>query len=212
MKKTKKILSLIMIMILAMALTGCGKKDTSDQLIGKWELTFDYSAVIEDELGSDYDGFHEEFDLTVCLDFNADGTFAMYVDEESLAPTLQNYLESLAQYATDLTYEEFEGYSKAEVDEMAEEQFGMSIYDYMLEQFVTAVTAEDIAGEMYTSGVYEAKGDEVHMDEYEVQDNIYDVFKVEGNTLTLNPPEGAEVEYTGIEGFDYPYVFTRVAE
>lgn len=213
MKKTKKILSLILLVVLAMSLVGCGKKDTSDQLIGTWELTFDYSAVIESELPSDYDGFHEDFDLTVRLTFNDDGTFEMYADEDALASELQNYLEGLAQFATEVTYEEFDaqGISKAEADEMVQEQYGMSIYEYMLDQF-SSITVEDIASEIYTGGVYEARGDEVHMDEYKVQDNVFDVFTVEGNTLTLNPPAGAEYESTGIEGFDYPYVFTRVAE
>lgn len=213
MKKTKKILSLILLVVLAMSLVGCGKKDTSDQLIGTWELTFDYSAVIESELPSDYDGFHEDFDLTVRLTFNDDATFEMYADEDALASELQNYLEGLAQFATEVTYEEFDaqGISKAEADEMVQEQYGMSIYEYMLDQF-SSITVEDIASEIYTGGVYEARGDEVHMDEYKVQDNVFDVFTVEGNTLTLNPPAGAEYESTGIEGFDYPYVFTRVAE
>lgn len=214
MKKTKKILSLILLMIFAISLVGCGKKDTSDQLIGTWSLTFDYSKALENELGSEFAGFHEDFDLTVCITFNDDGTFAMYVDEEALAPALQNYLESLADFTAEETYAEFEatGMSRAEVDETAQQQFGMSIYDYMLDQLTSTITVEDVAGEIYTSGVFEAKGDELHMDEYAVQDNIYDIFTVQGDTLTLNPPEGAEVESTGIEGFDYPYVFTRVAE
>lgn len=214
MKKTKKILSLILLVVLAMSLVGCGKKDTSDQLIGTWALTFDYSAVIESELTSDFAGFHEDFDLTVCLTFNNDGTFAMYIDEDALVPELQNYLEGMAQFDTDTAYEEYEaqGYTRAEVDESFQEQYGMSPYDYALDYYTSMITVEQITSSFYTSGVYEARGDEVHMDEREVQDNVFDVFTVEGNTLTLNPPPGAEDESSGIEGFDYPYVFTRVAE
>ena len=214
MKKTKKILSLILLVVLAMSLVGCGKKDTSDQLIGTWELTFDYSAVVESELPSDYSGFHEDFDLTIRMTFNEDGTFSMYVDEDALAPELQNYLESMAQYDTDTAYEEYEaqGITRADVDELFQNQYGMSPYEYALDYYQNSVTVEDIASDFYTSGVFEAKGDEVHMDEYKVQDNVFDVFTVEGNTLTLNPPAGAEYESTGIEGFDYPYVFTRAAQ
>ena len=214
MKKTKKLLSLILLVVLAMSLVGCGKKDTSDQLIGTWKLTFDYSAVLEADMSSDFNGFHENFDLTICLTFNDDGTFAMYVDEDALAPVLQNYLESLAQYDTDSAYEEYaaQGYTKEEVDENFQDQFGMTPYDYARDYYMNLTTVEEIASDFYTSGVYEAKGDEVHMDEYKVQDNVFDIFTVEGDTLTLNPPPGAEDESTGIEGFDYPYVFTRAAQ
>lgn len=212
MKKTTKILSLILLMVVAMSLIGCGKKDTSDQLIGTWGLTFDYSAVIEEEFsGSDFDGFHEEFDLTVLLTFNDDGTYAMYIDEEALAPVLEKYLDSMASYATDVTYEQ-SGLSKEEADEAWRQAYGMDVATYWAEMFGDLVTVEEISGEMHTEGVYEAKGNEVHMDEYKVQDNAYDIFKVEGDTLTITLPEGAEVEPAGIEGFDYPYIFTRVAQ
>ena len=214
MKKTTKILSLIMLMVVAMALVGCGKKDTSDQLSGTWELTFVYSTLIEDELGSDYADFDEDLFVTVYMTFNEDGTCKRYVDEDELAPQLQAYIESLAQFDANLAYEilESQGYSKAEADEAAQQELGMSLYDFSLSQFSNAVTAADIAGEFYFSGVFEAKGNELHMDEYQVEDNVFDEFKVEGNTLTLNPPTGGEYEETGIEGYDYPFVFTKSAQ
>ncbi|MCH5281233.1 MAG: hypothetical protein J1E61_07145 [Lachnospiraceae bacterium] len=186
------------------------QSEVSDtEIIGTWATTFDYAALIEMELGNEYADFHEDFDLTIYLDFHDDGTFEMYADEEEVRPTLQKYFESLAQYVADLTYEEFDGqFSKAEVDEM----FGMSIYDYLLEQFVDAIDAADITGEMYVKGVYAVEGDHLLMDEYELQSNIYDIYAIEGDTLTLTLPEGAENDSIGIANFDYPYVFTRVAE
>ena len=185
-----------------------------EELLGIWALTFDYSTVIESELTSDFDGFHEDFDLTICLIFNNDGTFEMYIDEDALAPELRNYLESLAQFDVDSAYEEYEahGMSRVDIDEGFQEMYGMTPYEYALDYYLKSVTAEEIASEFYISGVYQVKGNQLHMDENAVSSLIYDIFTIEGDTLTLTPPEGAEVEYTGIEGFDYPYVFTRVVE
>lgn len=184
------------------------------ELLGSWEVTFDYATVIEEELGSDFYDFHEKFELTIYLDFHDDGTFEMYVDAKEVEPTLQNYFKSLAKYTADYMYEMFEGtgLSQQEVDDLVEEEFGMNIYDYMLGEFMGVIDAEELAEELFTSGVYEVRGNHLHMDEYEIQDDTYDIFRIEGDTLTLTLPEGAENELTGIEGFDYPYVFTRVAE
>lgn len=218
MKKTKKILSLILLVVLAMSLVGCGKKDTSDQLIGTWALTFNYAPLIEEDLvslDSMYLDFHEKFDITTKLTFNADGTFSWVVDEEALSATWDTYVKSLAQFDADYVYDQYEaeGYTTQDAEDYFQEQYGMSVYDAVYEDWLNNFyTLEDISGGFSISGVYEARGDEVHMDEREVQDNVFDVFTVVGDTLTLNPPPGAEDESSGIEGFDYPYVFTRVAE
>lgn len=194
-----------------------GSVTVNEELLGTWSVTFDYAAVIERELSSEFADFHEDFDLTIYLTFRDDGTFEMYADEEELGPALQNYLESLARFATDYTYEEFreglgEYYSEEEFEEIIYSQFGMSLYDSMMEQFTDIITAEDLAEEMYTNGVYKVSGNQLYMDEDVISPFTYDIFTIEGDTLTLTPPEDAEVEPTGIEGFDYPYVFTRVTE
>ena len=119
MKKMKKLLSLVMIMVLALSLAGCGS-DTASQLYGTWSTTFDLSGMIESELGSDFEGFHEEFDITLMMDFNEDGTFKMYADEAALTDTFNTYITSLASFGTDVMYQEFEdsGYISDEIDSM----------------------------------------------------------------------------------------------
>lgn len=194
-----------------------GSVSVNRELLGTWSVTFDYAAVIERVLSSEFADFHEDFDLTIYLTFRDDGTFEMYADEEELEPALQNYLESLARFATDYTYEEFhkelgEYYSEEEFEEIIESQFGMSLYDYMVEQFNDSIIAEDLAEEMYTNGVYKVNGNQLYMDVDMLSPFTHDTFTIEGDTLTLIPPEDVKIEPTGIEGFDYPYVFTRVTE
>lgn len=192
---------------------GQGEADASE-LLGTWETTFSYAAVIEEELEVDeeFAGFHEDFDLTVYLTFYDDNTFAMYIDEAETEPALKSYTESLARYSTDAMYDMFKdtGMSNEELDSMMEETFGMGLYDYLIEELTSALTVEDLAGDFYEDGVYEVKGNRLYLGEYEIDPNTYDIFTIKGNTLTLMIPEGSEVEETGIEGLDYPHVFTRV--
>ncbi len=210
MKKMKKILSLVMIMILALSLAGCGKS-TASQLYGTWAATFDLSGMIESELGSDFDGFHENFDITLMLDFNEDGTFKMYADEAALKDTFNTYIESLASFGTDLMYEELEssGYTRDEIDSLFEEQYGMGIEEYMLSELQSSVDIDDLVGDIETTGVYEAKGNKLYMDEVAVSSNVYDLFTVEGDKLTIDAAGDVDSEEI-IEGFDYPYVFNKV--
>lgn len=210
MKKTTKILSLVMIMILSLSLVGCGK-NTAEQLYGTWSTTFDLSGMIESELGSDFEGFHEEFDITLMMDFNEDGTFKMYADEEALSSTFNTYIESLASFGTDMMYTELEGsgMSREEIDAAFQEQYGMGIEEYMLSELQASVDMDVLVGDIETTGVYEAKGNKLYMDETAVSSNVYDLFTVEGDVLTIDAAgevDSAEI----IEGFDYPYTFNKV--
>lgn len=213
MKRTKRFLALVMVMLLALSLCGCG--NTAKKLYGTWETSFDLSGIIEEEMGDEFEGFHEEFEITLLLEFNEDGTFKMYADEEKMSDTLDTYLESLSSFGADMIYEQLEetGMTRDQVDEYIEEQFGMSVQEYMLDELHNSIEVGDLAAEVETEGVYEAKGKKLYMDEYEVAPNAYDIFSVEDDTLTIDAAteeiaEDAEL----IEGFSYPYVFKRVAE
>lgn len=213
MKRTKRFLALVMVMLLALSLCGCG--NTAKKLYGTWETSFDLSGIIEEEMGDEFEGFHEEFEITLLLEFNEDGTFKMYADEEKMSDTLDTYLESLSSFGADMIYEQLEetGMTREQVDEYIEEQFGMSVQEYMLDELHNSIEVGDLAVEVETEGVYEAKGKKLYMDEYEVAPNAYDIFSVEDDTLTIDAAteeiaEDAEL----IEGFSYPYVFKRVAE
>ncbi|MBD5542513.1 MAG: hypothetical protein HDR00_15225, partial [Lachnospiraceae bacterium] len=49
------------------------------ELYGTWAATFDLSEEMETALGEEYEGFHEELDITLMLDFNEDGTYKLYI-------------------------------------------------------------------------------------------------------------------------------------
>ena len=135
----------------------------------------------------------------------------MYADEAALTDTFNTYITSLASFGTDVMYQEFEdsGYSRDEIDSMFSEQYGMGIEEYMLNELQSSVNINDLVGDIETTGVYEAKGNKLYMDEVEVSSNVYDLFTVEGDKLTIDAAGDVDSEEI-IEGFDYPYVFNKV--
>lgn len=211
MKKIKKLLAVVMIMVLAMSLCGCG--NTAKQLYGSWEMTVDFSKEIESELNEPE--FHEELNVKLIVQYNEDGTFEMYADEAYTTDSLNNWLNAFVDYTVEQTYLDYEemGMSREEVDQAMMDQYGMSMKEMMDEAMADSISVEDVVADLQTSGVWEAKGDKLYMDEYEVSANTYDNFTVDGDTLTITLPEGAEVDEADMmEGLEYPLVFTRVAE
>lgn len=213
MKKGKRIFAMLMMMVLAFSLCACG--DTSKELIGTWETVLDYSTVMKDEMGSDYEDMDVTFDLKMVLEFHEDGTYSMYADEEYAAQTVDKFVEDLIAYDTEATYAQYEesGMSREEVDEAMQQQYGCTLAEYVEEVYSSSFDADELVSDMHSDGVYEAKGDKLFMDEVEVSPNVYDVFTIEGDTLTVDIPEGAEVDADEmVEGIDYPLTFTKVVE
>lgn len=184
----------------------------ASELLGTWSLTFDCAKAIKQGLSDDYADFYGEFDLTVYLTFYDDNTCELYVDIVEVEPALQSYWESLARFSADDAYSELEetGYTKEESDILLKKIYGMDVYDYFLEQYSSIMSADFVAEQIYAGAVYEVKGNELHLDKYAGASYGYDIFRIEGDTLTMMPPENVEIAPTLIEGFDYPYVFTRV--
>ena len=211
MKKIKKLLAVVMIMVLAMSLCGCG--NTAKKLYGSWEMTVDLSKEVESELGEP--DFHAPLDVKLIVQFNEDGTFDMYADEAFTTDSLNGWLDAFIDYYVEKTYVEYEemGMTREEVDQAMMDQYGMGMQEMMEDAMADSVSVDDVVADLQASGVWEAKGDKLYMDEVEVQANAYDNFTVEGDTLTLTIPEGAEVDAADMmEGMEYPLVFTRVAE
>lgn len=213
MKKGKRIFAMLMMMVLAFSLCACG--DTSKELIGTWESEMDYSSAIKAELGSDYADLETSFELKMILEFHEDGTYSMYADEEVARASVDQLVSDLVSYDAERVYAEYEanGMTRSEADEAIQQQFGSTLEEYLQEAYSSELDAESLVSDMHTEGVFEAKGDKLFMDEVEISPNVYDAFKVEGDTLTVDIPEGAEMDPDDmIEGIDYPLTFTRVAE
>lgn len=206
MRKRKRIIVLILMIVLSVSLCGCG--DTSKKLYGTWETTIDYSSAMEEVMGFEYEDFHHSFEIKMLLEFKEDGTYSLYADEEVAKETFDNWIKDFVSYSAEALYKEFEesDMSRDDVDAVIQEQYGCSMEEYMSDEICSELDFDDYVSEMKTDGVYEAKRDNLILNE----DDGYKVFTIEEDTLTIDIPEGVEVEADEMmEGVDYPLVFTK---
>lgn len=192
--------------VLSVSLCGCG--DTSKKLYGTWETTIDYSSAMEEVMGFEYEDFHHSFEIKMLLEFKEDGTYSLYADEEVAKETFDNWIKDFVSYSAEALYKEFEesDMSRDDVDAVIQEQYGCSMEEYMSDEICSELDFDDYVSEMKTDGVYEAKRDNLILNE----DDGYKVFTIEEDTLTIDIPEGVEVEADEMmEGVDYPLVFTK---
>lgn len=213
MKKTKRFLALIMMMILSLSLVGCG--DDSADLYGKWERNFDITQAMMEGAGDEYADFNEQIELKVILEFKEDGSYSMYADEETTTANFDQWVNALAAYETEMIYSSYEeqGYTRAEVDEQAQQQYGSTMEEYVLETEKENFDVETLMSSLGSVGVYEAKNGKLYMADTEILPNQYDLYTLEGDTLTIEAAtEEIEAEAAEVPGFEYPWIFTKVAE
>lgn len=213
MKRTKRFLALVMIMILSLSLVGCG--DDSADLYGTWEKTYDVTEAMMDGAGDEYADFNEKIELKMVLEFNEDGSYALHADEEVTEANFTQWIEALAAYEAEVVYSTYEeqGFSREEVDEQAQQQYGCTMEEYMLEAAKESFDVDTLMSNLESEGVFEAKGGKLYMGDTEILANQYDLYTLEGDTLTINAAsEEIEAEAAEVPGFEYPWVFTKVAE
>lgn len=212
MKKLSKVVALLLVLAMAFSLCACG--NSAKKLYGTWSTDIDLTEALAEEMGDDFADFDAEFGITLYMDFNEDGTVKAYIDEDEFAADMDVWMQELVAFAVEMMYAEFEnqGVDRESADALLEEQFGMPLDQYMLEMMQDSMDIESMASEMESNGVFEAKGNKLYIAEDEIDKNTYDIFTVEGDTLTIDMAEGAETSdmFDDLEGIDYPFTFTKV--
>lgn len=210
MKKVSKLVAMLMVLVMTLSLTACGGNAGKD-LIGTWSMSCDLSDMMAEQMGSEFADFDSSFVITLKFAFNEDGTCKVYVDEEELGGTLDTWMNDLIAYAVDMTYDMFEeqGIDRETADGMIQEQYGTTMEEVLRQQMEGSIDASDLAASVEVNGVYEVKGNKLYMSEgSEINKNEYDLFKISGDTLTLELADGVEAEEI-IPGMSYPLTLTR---
>ena len=181
-------------------------------LLGKWSMEIDISDMIAEELGADAEAMETAFVINIIFEFLDDGTYKIYVDKEGFKDTFTVWLNEYIDYEIELMCDEY-GVSAEEMDELFIENYGMTLKEYLNEAMeeeldIDALVEEATSG-MEESGVYETDGDKLYMSEYYINYSSYDIFTVEGDTLTVSLEDGMEFE-SGVPGVEYPFTLTRV--
>lgn len=208
---------LCLIMVLSVALCGCGSE--KDQLVGVWTGTMNLAdavnigmeeAAAEDPSLAEMAEYMKVESLTVTftLTFTEDDTYTMVVNEDSLDAAMQGMMTELADGL--LRY--FEDLLAAEgVDMTVDELLAMSgmTTEDLAQQMYDSMAAEDLFGDLNSEGNFMVKDGKLFMSDgldYAVDLAVYELYTVEGSTLTINKGSDSADEY---DEYLYPMVFTK---
>lgn len=209
MKKASKMLVVLLALVMALTICGCGGSDSGKDLVGTWSLDYDMASLLAGELGPDYADFNTPLVVSICFQFNEDGTFSMFGEQESFNANFNTWMDEFLAFSTQMIYTQYEemGQSKEEADAAFQQANGQDIESFMRQTMEGSVDANALLSEMTTNGKYETSGDKLYMaaDGEEIDKNAYDVFTVSGDTLKLELPSGADSSQAEVlPGLAYP--------
>ena len=214
MKKGKRLVALLLTLLLAFSISGCGgeeEDDAANALIGSWSMECDFAEGMNAAMGEEYAGMETTFVVKVVFEFTQEGTYTMYVDKDSFVKSFDGWLNDYVAYTVEDMYAAFaeEGLSKEDADLIIEQEYGCSISEYLYDATKAQVDLDAMVEDMVSEGIYEVKGEKLHMSDGDlIDENRYDIYKIEGNTLTLDIPEGVEAQSI-FPGVEYPFILTK---
>lgn len=203
MSKSRKIVALLLTVLMVLpAIAACGAKEReADKLVGTWRAELNIDDDLNSDLGEmeDYFSF-EGYNVIMTFTFNEDGKYSIRVDRDA----------TLASFAgmRDLFMDGFTKYAEAlivsmGVDATAEEVFEASgtsleeIVDVTLDDFNSSL--DDIFATMELDGNWDAADGKLYStktESEEISKNSYDLYELDGNTLSLRDPNTNELVVT----------------
>lgn len=211
MKKLTKLTVALLTLVMVFSLCACGGASLEKDIVGTWKIEYDMGEVMAAEMGEDFADFDSSLEMTLLFDFTEDGEYKMYVDEETFEENFNAWLADFCAYSVDMMYEMYAemDMSKEDVDALMEDEFGMSLEDYLLTSMEAEMDVEALMADMIVEGEYKVKGDKLFLSEDgEFDDDSYDVCSISGDTLKMETPDGDDEEI--LPGLGYPLEFERV--
>lgn len=212
-RKISLILSMLLVLSMVFALTGCGGGNAQKALVGEWEASLDMKDFVNEGMKEDEEMAEylmiDEFVITLKFAFNEDGTYKMSSDESSIKEALEGVKNSMvdglnryfedyiAESGLDMSVEDVLALSGTTLDELAAEAFGDNL-------------AKEVADSITLEGNYKAEGGKLYLSdgtEHLVDKNVYYTYELSGGELKLLAFYGQDDEF----GADmYPIVFKKV--
>ncbi|MCI9338083.1 MAG: hypothetical protein HFH93_11200 [Lachnospiraceae bacterium] len=213
MKKASKMLVVLLALVMALTICGCGGSDNSKELVGTWSLDYDMADLLAGEMGDEYADFNAPLVISICFQFNEDKTFSMFGEAESFNANFNTWVDEFVKFSTEMLYTQFQdqqGLGKEDADAVFEESYGSDIETFMRSQIEESVDANALLSEMTTNGKYDTSGNKLYMaaDGEEIDKNAYDLFTVSGDSLKLELPSGADQEEI-LPGLAYPLTLKK---
>lgn len=210
--KRRLIATLLVLTVLCALLAGCGE-NAAAKLEGTWstgiEMKDYYNAELEGSGLEDYLAV-DTFPVTVNYTFKSDSTYAVALDTAALQGILEsvkgNLRDGMYRYAQDVIDEEGLDISTEELFEFMELDL-----DAMIEELYNEINMDELAESMSAEGNYKVRGDKIYLSdglEHLVDPKVYDLYELEGNTLTIRDHVGGETNDL-VEAM-YPIVLEKV--
>ena len=186
-KRIALLLSFVLVLSLALCACGGGKKDT---IVGTWKANIDLAEAFNEEMAASGMGDYiniESFNLPLVMEFKADGTGSMTVDQAAMTETVDKLAADLTA-GLEAYFTEYFSSMGLEIDlDEALAASGMSMDD-LVEEMKAEFAGEDAFAEFTNEFKYKAEDGKLYMSEdldSEISET-YNTYELKGNTLTLD--------------------------
>lgn len=210
MKKARKVLAILLaVIILICTLSGCESSEKQAQkIVGVWVIPVEAEESLRrqqlESIGMTYVELsvleHLSFSYEMFHAFNADGTYRLAIDSDSMHSAMKVFYNEVFDVLYDnLTVLEeaydisFNGASREEFRQYYAEALDFTDYTEMIDYLVDNCFDYTALGADIAYGTYSVKGKRIIMED-EIGDRSGEVeYSLEGNTLTLYFTDGTEV-------------------
>lgn len=198
MKNWMKRMALVLTLVLVLgAFSACGALEGlfGPKIAGEWEGNWDMAEIFNSSMAAGGDATMaeylsvEELNIPVCFEFEDDGTYKMYVDEDGLKDSFED-LKSKMLIQMRAYFDDTLGATLAAA--------GMTLDDVLASQGLTLESMVDEAldvdalfdpDDLSESGTYKLENGKLYFDEDE-----YMLCEIDGDTMTLDLPEDSEMD------------------
>lgn len=210
----KKSVAIVLCLALVLSLCLCGCANEKKQVLGTWTGTIDLTDKMNEEM---LDGDAEmaeyvsidSFNMELTLCFNEDDTYSMTVNEAALQEELDNMIgvvvDGMMRYMVDVLAAEGLELTVEEVMEMT----GIT-EEALYAEISSGIDLSEVIGEVNMEGQFKVADGKLYMSDaldHLVDESMYELYTVEGNTLTID--KGNDTDDSN--DFVYPMVFNKAA-
>lgn len=210
--KRRLVATLLVLTVLCALLAGCGE-NAAAKLEGTWSTSIEMKDYFNEGLeGTGLEDYLavDTFPLTANYIFKSDGTYAVKMDTGALQDVLESVKgrlrDGMYRYAKDMIDAEGLGISEEELFQL----MGLDL-DALIEEFSNEINVDEVEKSMSTEGNYKVRGDKIHLSdslEHLVDPEVYDLYELEGDTLTIRDHVGGETN--AMVDAMYPMVLKKV--
>ncbi len=215
----KKFFGIAVCLMLAFSMlftmTGCFGEQS--KYIGTWKGTLDMTDAIAEEFANDEemgDYFTiTDFSIVMYLEFENDGTYSMWVEEESVEKAVENMIDDLEIGMEDYLTDYFASEGVTMTVQEALDSLGMTMDELMEDSFDDEMideTVDEMLNEIKNEGNFKVDGDKLFLSdglEYAVDENAYEICEISGDILKFL--EGVGYKDGGPFADLHPVTFTR---